>query len=178
MSYNDLLCLLEDNGEGIVWKFKCISAHQGPLTPKDKDWNGSSYNVMVEWENGEITTEPLAIIAADDPVSCAVYTRDKNLLDIDQWKCFCGIVPNGNRNSNAWLTRLSFSPSAQHHNSSMGTKFRGISDMLSTLTFQCGNTLWMDATALELAQLHEYDTFQDYGYKGDPPQEDLYTPCL
>ena len=27
----------------------------------------------------------------------------------------------------------------------------------------------MDATTLELAQLHEYDTFRDCGYKGDPP---------
>ena len=32
MSYNDLLSSLEEDGENIVWKFKCISAHQGPLT--------------------------------------------------------------------------------------------------------------------------------------------------
>jgi hypothetical protein len=92
MSYNDLLSSLEEDGEGIVWKFRRISAHQGPLTPKDKDWNGSAYNVMVEWENGEITTEPLSIIAADDPVSCAIYARDNNLLDVDGWKRFRGIA--------------------------------------------------------------------------------------
>ena len=92
MSYNDLLSSLEEDGENIVWKFKCISAHQGPLMPKDKDWNGSAYNVMVEWENGEITTEPLSIIAADDPVSCAIYARDNNLLDVDGWKQFHGIA--------------------------------------------------------------------------------------
>ena len=92
MSYNDLLNSLEEDGESIVWKFKRILAHQGPLTPKDKDWNGSAYNVMVEWENGEITTEPLSIIAADDPVSCAVYARDNNLLDVDGWKRFRGIA--------------------------------------------------------------------------------------
>jgi hypothetical protein len=34
---------------------------------------------------------------------------------------------------------------------------------------QCGNTQWRDATALELAQLHEYGTFKDHGHKGDPP---------
>ena len=88
MSYNDLLTSLEEDGEDILWKFKRISAHQGPLMPKDKDWNGSSYNVMVEWENGEITTKPLTIIAADDPVSCAVYARDHNLLEVDGWKRF------------------------------------------------------------------------------------------
>jgi hypothetical protein len=86
MSYNDLLSSLEEDWEDIVWKFKCISVHQGPLTPKDKDWNRSAYNLMVEWESGEITTEPLSIIATNDPISCAVYARDNNLLDIDGWK--------------------------------------------------------------------------------------------
>jgi hypothetical protein len=28
---------------------------------------------------------------------------------------------------------------------------------------KCGNTHWRDATALELAQLHEYKTFKDLG---------------
>ena len=41
---------------------------------------------MVGWENGEITTEPLLIIAADDPISCAIHARDNNLLDVDGWK--------------------------------------------------------------------------------------------
>jgi hypothetical protein len=45
--------------------------HQGPLLWHDKDYNGSRFNVLVEWENGEITTEPLLVIAADDPVACA-----------------------------------------------------------------------------------------------------------
>lgn len=32
-----------------------------------------------------------------------------------------------------------------------------------------GNTLWCDASALELAQIAEYNTFQDLGLKADPP---------
>lgn len=35
----------------------------------------------MEWENGEITKEPFAIIAADDPVTCAIYAKEKGLLD-------------------------------------------------------------------------------------------------
>jgi hypothetical protein len=72
LSYIDLLYSLDENGENIVWKFRRITAHQGPLTQKDKDYNGSLYNVMVEWENGEITSEPLSTIVADDPVTCAI----------------------------------------------------------------------------------------------------------
>ena len=43
---------------------------------------------MIEWENGEITSEPLSVIAADDPVTCALYASDNNLLHLDGWKQF------------------------------------------------------------------------------------------
>jgi hypothetical protein len=43
---------------------------------------------LIEWENGEITKEPLKIIAADDPVSCAIYVRENGLLDKPGWKRF------------------------------------------------------------------------------------------
>ena len=36
---------------------------------------------MVEWENEEISSEPLSVIAVDDPVTCALYDYEKNLLD-------------------------------------------------------------------------------------------------
>ena len=52
-------------------KYKAILSHSGPLNPDDKDYKGSTYNVMIEWEGGEITSEPLSLIAKDDPVTCA-----------------------------------------------------------------------------------------------------------
>jgi hypothetical protein len=47
---------------------------------------------MIEWENGEITTEPLALIATDDPVTCAIYAREHGLLDKPGWKRFKNIA--------------------------------------------------------------------------------------
>ena len=44
---------------------------------------GSKYNVQVEWETGEITFEPLSIIAADDPVTCAAYAKENDLLALE-----------------------------------------------------------------------------------------------
>jgi len=38
---------------------------------------------MIEWENGEITSEPLTIIAADDPVTCAIYAKENGLTLTD-----------------------------------------------------------------------------------------------
>ena len=87
MSYNEVLNHIEsDEDETIVWKFKHITGHEGPLTQNHPNYNGCKYNVMVEWETREVTSEPLTVIAADDPVTCAVYARDNNLLDTEGWK--------------------------------------------------------------------------------------------
>ena len=87
-TYNQVLDYLSrDDGE-VVWKFKKISSHQGPLKPDHPDYKGSTYNVTVEWENGEVTSEPLSVIAADTPVTCAIYARENGLLDTPGWKRF------------------------------------------------------------------------------------------
>jgi hypothetical protein len=36
--------------DAIVWWFRGIMGHQGPLLRHDKDYNGSRFNVLVEWE--------------------------------------------------------------------------------------------------------------------------------
>ena len=63
-----------------LYRFRAIIGHQGPLLASAPDWKGSKYNVQVEWETGEITFEPLSIIAADDPVTCAAYAKENDLL--------------------------------------------------------------------------------------------------
>jgi hypothetical protein len=44
--------------------------------------------VLVEWETGETTYEPLDMIASDDPVSCAEFALKHDLLTNPGWKCF------------------------------------------------------------------------------------------
>jgi len=38
------------------------------------------------WENGETFIETLLLIAADDPVSCVIYARKNNLINLLGWK--------------------------------------------------------------------------------------------
>ena len=75
MSYNQIMDHLnKDNDDPVIWKFKDIIGHQGPLDPNHKDYKGSTYNVSIEWENGEITDESLSLIATDDPCDmCHLY---------------------------------------------------------------------------------------------------------
>lgn len=49
---------------------------------------------MIEWENGGITSEPMYMIAADNPVTFAEYTIEKDILQLDGWKRFKRITNN------------------------------------------------------------------------------------
>ena len=94
ISYNQLIEHLEaaqDNDLGmdqVLFKFRAIIGHQGPLTATGPDWKCSKYNVQVEWETGEVTFEPLSVIAADDPVTCAAYAKQHDPLPLEGWHRF------------------------------------------------------------------------------------------
>ena len=49
-------------------------------------------NVQIEWETGEITFEPLCVIGADDPITCAPYTKEKNLYNLDGCNRFSHLI--------------------------------------------------------------------------------------
>ena len=75
-----------------LYKFSAITDHHGPLKKSDPNYTGSLYNVMVEWETGEITEEPLSIIAQDDPVVCDAYAKEHNLLHLPKWRKLIHVV--------------------------------------------------------------------------------------
>ena len=86
MSYNQLMDYIQKGTDAeedpdSLFKFRDIVAHKGPLESIDPDQKGSKYNVMVEWESGEVTYEPLTLISKDDPITCAVYAKKNDLLD-------------------------------------------------------------------------------------------------
>ena len=85
MSYNQLMDYIQKGTDAeedpdSLFKFRDIVAHQGPLESTDPNHKGSKYNVMVEWESGEVTYEPLTLISKDDPIPCAVYAKKHDLL--------------------------------------------------------------------------------------------------
>ena len=77
-----------DDGEELLWKFKSIDTHQGPLKQTDAAYKGSRWNIRVNWENGEVTYKPLAIIAKSNPVTCTIYADKNNLLKLEGWRQF------------------------------------------------------------------------------------------
>ena len=87
MSYVQILDHLDQQEQWeYLYKFRATTGHEGHLSPQDENYKGSKYNVMVEWETGEISDEPISLIAADDPVICAEYAKKHDLLHLDGWK--------------------------------------------------------------------------------------------
>ena len=155
--------LEKDKDNNIVWKFKRIVSHQGPLSPTHADYNGSTYNVTIEWENGETTSEPLQVIAKDDPVSCAIYAKENGLLDLPGWKKFKIIA----RRQKKFIqtvnqAKLKSSYSAPKFNN--GFEIPRTYEQAVRLDERNGNTKYQDSTVLELQQMKDYETFIDIGH--------------
>ena len=49
-----------------------------------RNYKGLKYDMMIEWENGETTSKPPALIATDDPVTCVFYAAENNLLELNE----------------------------------------------------------------------------------------------
>jgi hypothetical protein len=131
-----------------------ISGHEGPLDKDHPSWKGDRFNVKVEWENGEVSYEPLCTIAADDPVTCAIYAKDHGLLDTDGWKRFSRLAKRAKK-----MIRMVNQSKLRSYKTCKRYMYgfeipRGYEDAVR-LDKLNGNDKWQSATQLEMAQVHE-----------------------
>jgi hypothetical protein len=169
VAYNQVLEALEsdllDPNEQL-WSFKDIIAHEGPLTRDSSSYKGSSYNVLIAWEDGSRTFEPLKTIAADNPAVCAVYAERAKLLDTNGWKQVRRLAKRPKL-----LDRQINQATLSSYRSSPLFKFgyqvpRNHKEGL-TLDEENGNTKYRNAEKLEMSQHAEYSIFKSLG-KGSP----------
>ena len=145
-----------------LFKFRDIVAHQDPLETTDPNHKGSKYNVMVEWESGEVTYEPLTLSSKDDPITCAVYAKKHDLLDTTGWKHLKRYAKTSKRLIRAVkqsrIRQVRASARYQH-----GFQVPKDYNDAIRLDKENSNTHWQDAMDLELTQIHEYKVFKDTG---------------
>ena len=167
MSYNQLMDYIQKGTDAeedpdSLFKFRDIVAHQGPLESTDPNHKGSKYNVMVEWESGEVTYEPLTLISKDDPITCAVYAKKHDLLDTTGWKHLKRYAKTSKRLIRAVkqsrIRQVRASARYQH-----GFQVPKDYNDAMRLDKENGNTHRQDAMDLELTQIHEYKVFKDTG---------------
>ena len=136
-----------------------------PLPKSHPNYNGSPCNLRIEWENGEITDEPLNIIAADDPVSCAICGRDHGLLELPGWKRFKSLAKREKK-----LLRALNQAKLKSYRTSPRCKFgyeiprNNDYDHAISIDQRNGNNKWSEAIQLETQQQHECDTCKDLGH--------------
>ena len=164
ISYNQVLNYLEKENQDdeSLYKFRAITNHHGPLKKDDPNYNGSVYSVMAEQETGEITEEPLSIIAKDDPVTCTAYAKEHNLLHLPEWNKLKHIAKHQKT-----LTRTINQTKIRQVRRSATYQFGYLvpRDYKHALELDKinGNSRWYDATKMELDQINEYQVFIDHG---------------
>ena len=129
--------------------------HEGPLDKNHSSWKGDQYNVKVEWENGdEISYEPLHTITAHDSMTCAIYAKERGLLDIDGWKRFRSL---------AKIAKKMLYMVNQSKFQSYKTCKKYVHGIQIPQGYDHGVRLdkWQSVTKLEMGQLHECNTFHD-----------------
>ena len=173
-TYNQVLDFIErdsldmDSDTEQLYRFRRITGHQGPLRTSDADYKGSTYNVLVEWESGEITYEPLDMIGKDDPVTCAEYAHRNNLLNTPGWKRFRHIYKNPKK-VERMVNQAKLHSYRREPFWKYGVLVPRTHAQAIELDLKNGNTKWQDAEATEMRQLLEYETFIDKGKDGIPP---------
>lgn len=55
--------------------------HTGIFTNKDREHQDSRYNVLIEWENIDVTEMGLQWMINENKIPMAQYARDRDLLD-------------------------------------------------------------------------------------------------
>ena len=176
IAYNELWNLVaeqhdkEASGEDKIFTFCRVVDHKGPLKPGDSEYNGSCYNVKIEWEDAGVTTwEPLTVIGKCDSVTCAAYAKENGLLNKPRWKQFKKYTHKAKM-----LQRLM-------HNSKQAQQFGQIVYKFGVhipwnekealmLVRENGNTYWEDAIEAETGQLFEYKVFKALGKNAAVPK--------
>ena len=87
ISYNELSDLVtkpltaKESGQQDIISYAGILDHHGPLKSHDPKYKGSSYNVLVDWDDKTQMWEPLNAMAKQDPVTLTHYAHDNGLLN-------------------------------------------------------------------------------------------------
>ena len=153
ISYNQLLEHLENAQDHDMGK--------GPLLDSDPDWKGSKYNVQVEWETGEITFEPLSIIAADDPVSCAAYAKDNDLLALEGWHRFRSLAKK-DKGIGRTIKQSKIRQLRRSQTYMFGYLIPRTYMEAMQFDSENKNSKWYDAIKLEMESMLEYKVFKKW----------------
>jgi hypothetical protein len=157
-------------------KVKDIIGPQCPLTQQDTLYKGNKYNVQVEWEDGDITYIPLNVLAADDPVSCAIFAMRRDLLHLTGWKQFRRLARE-HEEIKQLVFKTKITTKFQQPKFKYGHRVPSNHHEAMLWDKQAGNNLWQTSEEVEIKSLSEYHVFRDLGKDGIPPSDHKKIRC-
>ena len=129
------------------------------MAASDPDWKCSKYNVQMGWETREVTFEPLSVIAADDPVTYAAYTKQHDLLALEGWYGFSSVAKK-----HKVLTRAIKQSKIRQVRKSQTYMFGYLipRNYMEAMQFDTENknSKWYDVIKLEMESMLEYKVFK------------------
>lgn len=165
VGYNDMCefierqCVEED---GTTWKFRKLVGHKRTLKP------GEQPQVLVMWESGEITFEPIREIAKADPYLVAEYAMDAGVID-DWHKRMPRLKLKQHAKNAKKMMRMINQAKLRSYRTTpiymFGVEVPRNHEQAVKLDEKNGDTKWQDAEKLEIEQLFEYNCFEDRGHK-------------
>jgi hypothetical protein len=156
------------------WIFKEVKAHEGPLKPTDPKYMGSTYNVLVLWEDNSETWQPLQLMIKSDPVTCAKYAKEHSLLELPGWKTLKRYAKN-EKKLKRLINQVRMDSMRNAPTFKFGVQVPRSKTEAYALDKKNGNSKWVEAMQTELSQLLEYKTFEDKGHIKDVGKPQGYT---
>jgi len=175
LAYDDAVRIFEDQDrkedpEQVFWKYKDILGHKGPLLPTRILRDGSAYKLLVLWEDGSKTYEPLKQMIDDDIATVAAYGQANGLLESEGWDRCKGLL---RRSANVFRRYANQAKMKSFRNAPIyqyGYRVPRTPEEAIEIDRMNGNKRWQEAIRLEMVQLNEYNTFKSVGKGSKAPE--------
>lgn len=164
VEWNDMCEFVEEQiqHEDKSWNFRKIIGHKRNLKPREAP------KILILWEDGSITYEPITLICQTEPYLVAEYARDSGMLDTWHEKYPRLKLKQYAKNTQKLLRRMNQAKMKSYKNTPIymfGVKVPRNHDQAVQFDEENGNTLWQDAEKKETAQMFEYNVFDDRGHR-------------
>ena len=163
VAYNEMVNFIEEQemNENGTWNFREIKGHSKVSDKKVA-------MVLVEWESGEITWEPVRNMMKTNPWLIAEYAINNGLVELWSERYPSLKLHRYTKNAKKVMRMVNEAKRKSYKNSPVymyGHQVPRNHQQAVELDLANGNTKWQDSEKLERDQLWEYNTFDDRGHK-------------
>ena len=171
VDYNEALQFIEEqqpDGDG-NYAFKRIIDHEGPFEKGKGNWMGSKYNLLVEYDDGQIQWTKMDNLIPFANSALAAYGKAHNLLDKPGWKRFKRAARRQERMINTIRTNRiqSFHRAPIYM---FGVRVPRNHQEAMQLDKLEGSDNWRQSEIKEYNQVQSFGTFQDLGLNAPIPE--------